>query len=88
MGPDPARDEEVGSIGEEAAKLLSALRGWAEVDHGPAVDDQCPCPLCQVIALAKGTSPEVRRHLSSAVTSLVHAAAAALATSVPHQEDR
>ncbi|HYO38182.1 MAG TPA: hypothetical protein VER39_00845 [Nocardioidaceae bacterium] len=83
--PDP---DEVGSIGEEAAKLLSALQGWVEVDHSPSVDDECTCPLCQVLALARGVSPEVRQHLTSAMTSLVRAAAAALATPVPPREDR
>jgi hypothetical protein len=41
------------------------------------------CPLCQVIAAVRGTSPEVRGHLTAAATSLVHAVAAVLATPVP-----
>jgi hypothetical protein len=43
------------------------------------------CPLCQVIAAVRGTSPEVKEHLTAAATSLVHAVAAVLATPVPEQ---
>ena len=49
-------DESVGSVAEEAAKLLHALQE---------------------------TSPEVRQHLTTAGTSLLHAAAGLLATTVP-----
>jgi hypothetical protein len=41
------------------------------------------CPLCQVISAVRSTSPEVRRHLASAATSLMHAASGVLATTVP-----
>lgn len=41
------------------------------------------CPVCQVISLVRGTSPEVRSHLAEAATSLMHAAAGLLATPVP-----
>ncbi len=88
--PDPEAhaDEGVGSIAEEAAKLMSALRDRAEAEHRPSAEEQCPCPLCRVLTVVRGTSPEVRRHLTSAATSLVHAAAAALATPVPREDDR
>src|SRR3954453_18903043 len=45
------------------------------------------CPLCRVISMARSTSPEVRQHLFSAATSLVQAAAAALATQVPDDRE-
>ena len=98
-------EEPVGSVGEEAAKLLGALSNWAR-DQGDdyagsaagaagsfasAVQDvsehiatggqDCRyCPVCQVIHVVRNTSPEVRTHLSVAASSLMHAAAALLAT--------
>lgn len=44
------------------------------------------CPVCQVIAAVRGTSPEVRHHLGAAATSLMQAAAGLLATPVPDPE--
>lgn len=41
------------------------------------------CPVCQVIAVVRQTSPEVRTHLSTAAGSLMQAAAALLATTPP-----
>ena len=32
------------------------------------------CPLCQVIGAVRDTSPEVKQHLATAATSLLHAA--------------
>ena len=43
------------------------------------------CPLCQLISAVRGTSPEVKQHLTSAATSLMQAAAGVLATPVPDQ---
>jgi hypothetical protein len=36
-----------------------------------------------VISAVRGTSPEVRQHLTTAATSLMHAAAGLLATQMP-----
>jgi len=41
------------------------------------------CPLCRLISVVRGTSPEVKQHLTSAAASLMQAAAGALATPVP-----
>lgn len=104
--PDGAED--VGSVGDEAAKLFGALSDWARTQGGTraggATDaaagfasalgsvnehvatgggDCRYCPVCQVIHAVRATSPEVRAHLSSAATSLLHAAAGMLATQVP-----
>ena len=86
-GSDP-----VGSVAEEAAKLLGALQGWTSGGAGdPAsraagllhdVNEhiatgaaECRyCPLCQVIGAVRDTSPEVKQHLATATTSLLHAA--------------
>ena len=102
------RDESVGSVADEAAKLLHALQDWAKEsggeysgaaataaegaasamqrvnEHVATGGAECTyCPLCRVISAVRDTSPEVRQHLSTAATSLMHAAAALLATDVP-----
>ncbi|MEO5710508.1 MAG: hypothetical protein ABIQ59_11875 [Nocardioidaceae bacterium] len=101
-------DEAVGSVTEEAAKLISALQDWAKDsgaeyagaassaaegaasamhrvnEHVATGGAECTyCPVCRVISAVRGTSPEVRAHLSTAATSLMHAAAGLLATDVP-----
>lgn len=97
-------DEEVGSVAEEAAKLLGALQEWARESGGEyagaaaglasgaadmfgSVNEHIAtggkncryCPLCQVIAAVRATSPEVRQHLTSAAGSLLQAASSAMA---------
>jgi hypothetical protein len=104
-------DENVGSVTEEAAKLLHALQDWAKEngsdyaeataqaaagaaskvselnEHIATGGEDCRyCPVCQVIAAVRGTSPEVRHHLGVAATSLMQAAAGLLATPVPDPE--
>ncbi len=102
-GGEPA----VGSLAEEAAKLMGALSGWAR-DHGdlaPHVGDlasratdalrdvdahvatgaaECAwCPVCRTVHAVRSLNPEVRTHLASAATSLMHAVAGVLATAAP-----
>lgn len=92
------RDEpEVGTLGEEAAKLLLALQEWtlggsvdaASSPTGGLLSDlnehiatgsaDCRyCPLCQLIAAVRATSPEVKNHLSVAASSMLQAAAVVL----------
>ena len=92
--------EHVGSVTEEAVKLLGALQGWAQDSAGDASgtagsaasaasgvlhdlnehlatgsQDCRYCPVCQVIAAVRETSPEVKQHLATAATSLMRAAA-------------
>ncbi|MGC4112384.1 MAG: hypothetical protein QM747_18585 [Nocardioides sp.] len=91
--------EPVGSVAEEAAKLLGALSGWAK-EHGDgfaslsdelhehlATDaPECTwCPVCRVISVVRQTSPEVRSHLTSAATSLALALSGMLATQPPSE---
>jgi len=86
---DGGRDE-VGSLAEEAAKLLGALSGWA---HEQGIDDhlatgaaECTvCPLCRTVSAARQVSPEVTAHLSAAASSLTQAAVAFLAAG-PHSD--
>ena len=101
-------DEPVGSVTEEAAKLLGALQDWAKDsgseyagaaasaaegaasaahrinEHVATGGAACTyCPLCRMISALRDTSPEVKAHLSSAMTSLMQAAAGMMATPVP-----
>ena len=99
------RDPEVGSLAEEATKLLGALSGWAR-DQGDGLGEsvaglsehavaaaheldahlatgsaECTvCPICRTVHAVRQLSPEVKAHLATAATSLVHAAAGILAT--------
>ncbi len=107
---DGKPDEPVGSVGEEAAKLLGAVQEWARESGSEYADataaaaggaasslnrvnehlatggEDCRyCPLCQVISAVRDTSPEVKQHLASAVSSLLQAATGVLATPVPDQ---
>jgi hypothetical protein len=109
MSGHPGGDP-VGTLGEEATKLLDALQDWARDsgseyaqagaaaaagaasgahrinEHLATGGEDCRfCPLCRVISAVRGTSPEVRAHLASAASSLISAAAGALATQVPEQ---
>ncbi len=96
--------EGVGSVAEEAVKLLGALQGWVQDpssgsgrraaadaaggaagwlrevnEHVATGGDDCRwCPVCQVIHAVRETSPEVKDHLATAATSLLHAAAGIL----------
>ena len=104
-GEGPEGAEQVGSVGEEAARLFGVLSDWAreqgtdqaaaagrsasafsrglrEVNEHVATGSQeCRyCPVCQVIHVARQTSPEVRAHLAVAASSLMQAAAGLLAT--------
>jgi hypothetical protein len=89
--------EPVGSVAEEAAKLLGALSGWAR-EHGDGLSSfadelhdhlatgapECSwCPLCRTVAAVRHTSPEVRAHLASAASSLMLAVSAMMATNPP-----
>jgi hypothetical protein len=111
MSGDGSGDEPVGSVGEEAAKLLHALQDWAKESGGDYAgaaagavsgatsslhdinehiatggEDCRYCPVCQVIHAVRHTSPEVKAHLASAASSLMHAAAGVLATQVPRSD--
>jgi hypothetical protein len=76
--------ESVGSLAEEAAKLVSALSATQAGGHADAKDAGEPhdplsaecryCPLCAVVRTARSMTPEVREHLASAATSLLLAA--------------
>lgn len=108
---DAGDAHDVGSLGDEAAKLLGALSGWAREHAGDASDGlsglashaaasahdlsehldtgaaECTvCPVCRTVHAVRQLSPEVKAHLSSAMASLVHAAAAVMATTDPRTD--
>ena len=81
----PPQDDPVGSVGDEAAKLLGALAGWAgdharEVnDHLATGDAECLyCPICRTVHAVRQASPEVRNQLAEAASTFLQAAAGLL----------
>jgi hypothetical protein len=85
----PGDREQVGSVGDEAAKLLAAVQGWAREHVGDQarhdglgsayISDGSAacrvCPLCQLIALVRGVNPEALEQLGHAAGSFLHALA-------------
>ncbi|WP_182526303.1 hypothetical protein [Nocardioides dongkuii] len=55
-------------------------------EHVATDSPECTlCPVCRTVHVLRRTSPEVRAHLSAAVSSLAQAAAGLLATAVPDE---
>jgi hypothetical protein len=68
--------EAVGSLAEEAAKLLGAAEEWWRA-HAPSdhLGPECRvCPLCQVLSVVRGAQPELFEHLTSLLASFRSAA--------------
>ena len=76
--------EPVGSVAEEAAKLLAALQndqsndrdGYAavqrEAHNGHRLGPECQwCPICQLISLARHAGPETVDQLASAAAGVL-----------------
>ena len=91
---EPGDKEPVGTVAEEAAKLLGALSGWAK-EHGDGLSSftdglqehvatgspECTwCPVCRTVAAVRQTSPEVLTHLGTAASSLMLAVSGLMAT--------
>ncbi len=70
------------SVSDLTEHATAATRGVdAHLATGAA---ECTmCPVCRAVHAARSLSPEVKIHLASAAASLMHAAAAVLATAVP-----
>jgi hypothetical protein len=81
------QDEPVGSLGDEAAKLLGVLAGWAS-EHARDVNDHVAtgtaeclyCPICRTVHAVRTASPEVRDQLTTAASTFLQAAAGLLAS--------
>jgi hypothetical protein len=92
---EPTQDPDVGSVAQEATRLLGALSDWAR-EHVGDVDEhlatgaaECTyCPVCRTVHVLRRTDPEVRAQLATAATSLLHAAAGLLGTAVPNDRAR
>jgi hypothetical protein len=84
----PGGHEQVGSLGEEAAKLLAALQGWArehvsdysrtasEFGSSYIADGSAACrlcPVCQLIAFVRGINPDSLEQLGHAAGSMLQA---------------
>jgi hypothetical protein len=67
--------------GGDAAAMGAASAFKNLNEHIATGSDECKyCPLCQVISSVREVSPEVKQHLTSAASSLLSAAAAAMGT--------
>jgi hypothetical protein len=85
-----------GTVAEEATRLLEAMQEWATAhDHafdgvaageaagasGPHLGPECRyCPVCQLIAVVRGTRPDVAAHLAEAAAGLLEAVRRAIVT--------
>ena len=81
--------DNLGSVGEEAARLFAAFESWVKDAAGgaSAVMDshiatgaaECQlCPVCRMISMLRGTRPEVFEHLVDATASMLAAVRAAV----------
>jgi hypothetical protein len=80
----------VGSAAEEAARLVEAVRRWAD-DRGwspntGAYDspDCRVCPICQLLSLFRQGQPEAYEHLGHAADSLLAAIRSGIAAHEAH----
>ena len=87
------RHEPVGSLGEEAVRLLGALSDWAS-DHARGVNEhlatgapECTyCPVCRTVHAVRNASPEVRAQLTSSAATFLQAAAGLLTAASAGQD--
>jgi hypothetical protein len=89
---DAPRADAVGTVAEEAVKLLGALSGWAR-DAAPDLETHfatgaavCTfCPICRTVHLVRELRPEVREQLATAATSALQALSGLLAAATPSE---
>lgn len=88
-------EPDVGSVAEEAVKLLGALSEWAK-DAAGDVDQhiatgaaECTyCPICRTVHAVRELNPEVKTQLATAATTFLNAAAGLLAGAATGQTER
>ena len=80
-GEQPAQ----GSAAQEATRLFEAVQEWARRtstgagEHIATGSPECQlCPVCQLLALLRGSRPEIAGHLADAAGSLLAAVRAAV----------
>ena len=78
--------EPVGSLADEAAKLMAVLQGWSssvapdrEASPGTAGTECAGCPVCRLRRAVSAIRPEVRAEFSAAGTSIARGLAGLLA---------
>ncbi|MQW76519.1 hypothetical protein GHK92_11585 [Nocardioides sp. dk4132] len=82
----PDLGEGLSGLADHAERASQESDAHGSGDHGAGASAECTwCPVCRTVHLVRQTSPEVRAHLASAVTSLARAAAGLLATAVPDE---
>ena len=88
-------EPDVGSVAEEAVKLLGALSDWArdaagEVDQHLATGAaECTfCPICRTVHAVRELSPEVKTQLATAATTFLNAAAGLMSGAAAGQTGR
>ena len=80
---------DVGSVGEEAGRLIAAVEDWARGAFGAGhlgdlplageASEECRlCPVCTTLRLLRGSRPEVYTHLLTATDALAAALRAAI----------
>lgn len=87
---DGSGTEPVGTVAEEAVKLLGALSDWAK-DATPDLEAhlatgaaECTyCPICRTVHLVRELRPEVKEQLATAATSALQALSGLLAAATP-----
>ena len=87
---DPSTNDPVGSVAEEAIKLLGALSGWAKdatPDLGHHLDTGAPecsyCPICRTVHVVRELRPEVKEQLVTAASTALQALSGLLAAATP-----
>jgi hypothetical protein len=82
MGEQTADGDGLGSLAEEATRLLGAVQDWAartfpdpadRPDSGGHSSDCQWCPLCQFVGVLRGERPDVTERVAEAGTALVTA---------------
>ena len=81
--------EPVGTLAEEAAKLLTAAQEWATSRFDGEHTTNCQlCPICQAIGALRQVRPETIEHLASAAASFTSALRATVAAPPPTEPGR
>jgi hypothetical protein len=71
--------EGLAGLADQAAQATKGVN-----EHLATGSAECTyCPVCRTVHAVRQASPEVRAHLATAASSLLQAAAGALATAVP-----
>jgi hypothetical protein len=80
-----------GRLGEETARVLSAVQDWATRTFPESAEQHASgtcqwCPICQFVAVLRGERPDVTERVVEAGTALLGAFRAFMDATVPHQD--